>query len=135
MELFGHSVFQKKTGSMSGTLEVEDIIVVKLTKDVAKNDIITFLQDDTIITHRILEIKDETITTKGDANNTKDEPINKEQIIGKVVFSFKNIAIWKQVFTTPQVYILIILTLILFGISNSINEENKEQRSYLDEQK
>ena len=135
MELFGHSVFQVKTGSMSGTLEVEDIIVVKLTKDVAKNDIITFLQDDAIITHRILEIEDETITTKGDANNTKDEPINKEQIIGKVVFSFKNVAIWKQVFTTPQVYILIIITLILFGISNSINEEKKEQRSYLNEQK
>jgi len=134
MNLFGYSVFEIKTGSMSGTLEVDDIIVVKLTKEVNKNDIITFSIDNTVITHRVLELENETITTKGDANNTKDEPITKSQVIGKVVFSFKNMAIWKQVFTTPQVYILIIITLVLFGISISIKEENKEQRSYLDEQ-
>ena len=126
MNLFGHSLFEVQTGSMSGTLEVGDIIVVKLTKEVKENDIVTYIENNAVITHRILEINDKTITTKGDANNTEDEPITKDDIIGKVVFTFKNVAIWKQVFRTPQVYILVIITLVLFGISTSIKEEKKE---------
>ena len=34
MDIFGYSFFQVKTGSMSGTMEIGDIIVVKLTNDV-----------------------------------------------------------------------------------------------------
>lgn len=125
MNIFGYSVFQVQTGSMSKTLEIEDIIVVKLTQNVKENDIITFIEEDSIITHRIIEIKEESITTKGDANNTPDEPITKNEVIGKVVYTFKNIAIWKRVFANPQVYILVTITLILFGISISLNEEKK----------
>ena len=128
MDIFGYSVFQVQTGSMAGTLEIDDIIVVKLTKDVNKNDIVTFSKEDSIITHRIIEIEGENLTTKGDANNTKDEPISKNDVIGKVVYTLENVAIWKQVFTTPQVYILLIVTLTLFGISISINEEKKENQ-------
>ena len=125
MNFWGYSIFQVQTGSMAGTLEIQDIIVVKLTKDVKQNDIITFTNDGSIITHRIIEIEGETITTKGDANNSEDKPITKNDVIGKVVYTFKNIAIWKQVFATPQVIILLATTLILFGISTSINEEKK----------
>jgi len=127
MNIFGYSVFEVKTGSMHKALEIDDIIIVKLTKDVKINDIITFMpKQDTIITHRVKEIKDGEIITKGDANNTEDEPITTDDIIGKVVYTFKNVAVWKQVFTTPQVYISVIITLILFGVSISIKEGNKE---------
>lgn len=128
MNILGYSVFQVQTGSMSKTLEIEDIIVVKLTKNVNENDIITFIEDDSIITHRIIEITEQGIITKGDANNTPDEPITKNEVIGKVVYTFKNIAIWKQVFANPQVYILLTITLILFGISISFNEEKKTNK-------
>ena len=40
MNLFGYSIFQVKTGSMSGTIEIGDIVIVKLTNEVEKNDII-----------------------------------------------------------------------------------------------
>ncbi len=127
MNIFGYSIFQVKTGSMSKTLEIEDIIIVKLTKDVEKNDIVTFMPEEkTIITHRIVKMEENEIITKGDANNIEDNPITTENIIGKVVFTFKNVAIWKQVFTTPQVCILIIVTLGLFGASISIKDSKKE---------
>ena len=125
MNIFGHSFFQVKTGSMSGTMEIGDIIIVKLTKEVNKNDIITYEQDKMLITHRIIEKNEESITTKGDANNSKDEPITEEEVIGKVVHIFKNVEIWKNVLLTPEVYILVITTLVLFGITISI-EEKKE---------
>lgn len=126
MNIFGYSFFQVKTGSMSGTLEIGDIIAVKLTKDVKKDDIITYEKEQILITHRIIEKQGESIITKGDANNAEDEPITKKDVIGKVVYTLKNVEIWKEVFKTPEVYILVIITLVLFGITVSIEEKKKE---------
>ena len=126
MNVFGYSVFQVKTGSMSGTLEEDDIIVVKITKDVKENDIITFVKDEVIITHRITKIEGDQIITQGDANNSEDKSITTNDIIGKVTFTFKNIAIWKKVLMTPQVYILIVMTLVLLGTSKSIKDKVKK---------
>jgi len=123
MNIFGYSFFQVKTGSMSGTMEIGDIIVVKLTKDVKENDIVTYQQDNILITHRIIEKQGEDIITKGDANNKEDDPIKSDDIIGKVEYTLKNVEIWKKVFKTPEVYTLIIITLILFGITISIKDK------------
>jgi signal peptidase len=126
MDILGYSLFKVKTGSMSGTIEVGDIIVVKITKDVEKNDIITYEKENILVTHRIIEKQEETIITKGDANNTEDDPITNDNVIGKVVYTFENVEIWKQVFKTPEVYILVTITLILFVITSSIKEKKKE---------
>lgn len=126
MNIFGYSFFQVKTGSMSGTMEIGDIIAVKLTKDVKKDDIITYEKEQILITHRIIEKQGESIITKGDANNAEDEPITNQDVIGKVVYTLKNVEIWKEVFKTPEVYILVIITLVLFGITVSIEEKKKE---------
>lgn len=125
MNIFGYSFFQVKTGSMSGTMEIGDIIIVKLTKDVKQNDIITFEQDQMLITHRIIQKHNQNIITKGDANNSEDEPITQNIVIGKVVYIFKNIEIWKSVLKTPKVYTLIIITLLLFVITSVIPEKKE----------
>lgn len=125
MEIFGYSFFQVKTGSMSGTIETGDIIIVELTKEVNQNDIITYQKDQMLITHRIIQKQDDTIITKGDANNTADDPITTSEVIGKVVYTFKNIQIWKQVLKEPSVYILVIITLMLFGITASIKDKKE----------
>lgn len=126
MDLFGYSFFEVKTGSMSGTMEIGDIIIVKLTKDVQLNDIVTYEKEQVLITHRIIEKQENNIVTKGDANNSEDEPITTDEIIGKVVYTFKNVEIWKQVFKAPEVYTLVIITLVLFGITMVVGENKKE---------
>ena len=126
MNLFGYSIFQVKTGSMSGTIEIGDIVIVKLTNEVEKNDIITYEQEQILITHRVIEKKDDNLITKGDANNAEDKPITKDAVIGKVVHTIKNVEIWKKVLKTPEVYISIIITLILFGITNMVGNSKKE---------
>ena len=126
MNIFGYSFFEVKTGSMSGTMEIGDIIIVKITDDVKKDDIVTYEEEQTLITHRIINIEENSITTKGDANNAQDKPIEKGKVIGKVVYIFKNVEVWKNVFKSPQVYIPVITTLILFGITISIGEKKKE---------
>ena len=128
INIFGYSFFQVETGSMVPTIQIDDIVIVKITDKIGKDDIIAFKQDNNIITHRIIEINDDQIVTKGDANNAIDEKISSTQVVGKVVHTLKNIGVWTKVFQTPRVYICIIATILLFGISFSIKEEkiNKE---------
>ena len=59
--IFGYSSLMVATGSMSGTIEEGDLIIIKDTGDYGIGDIVTFFQDgDTIpTTHRIYNIDDE----------------------------------------------------------------------------
>lgn len=117
VNVFGYTFFEVATGSMSGTLDVGDIIIVKITKQIKTNDIIVYKKYESYITHRVIEIENNKIITKGDANNTNDEPIGKEDVVGKVVKVFKNIKILKKVLKSPSVLIPIIITMILIGIA------------------
>lgn len=126
--IFGYSIFEISTGSMSGSLEVFDAIIVKLGNDVNVGDIVTYKQNSNLITHRIIEMDGENIITKGDANNVEDMPITKNSIIGKVVFKIENLGIWKKVMTSPQVLISLTITIILIGITIIYNsKDNKKE--------
>lgn len=105
VNVFGYTYFVVASGSMSGTIEVDDIIFVKITKKVKNNDIITFMDDDgNLITHRLLEKNGDKYITKGDVNNVTDDPVTEDQIIGRVSmvispsFVLKSIAIFLIVF-------------------------------------
>lgn len=115
INLLGYSYFQVSTGSMSKTIEIDDIIIVKLdNNNIEKNDIITFKSDENLVTHRVIDIKDDTYITKGDNNNTEDDPIKKDDIIGKVIFIINNVKVWKYVFSNIQVILSLSITVILF---------------------
>ena len=105
VNVFGYTYFVVATGSMSGTIEVDDIIFVKITDDVKINDVVTFKnKDGDIITHRLIEKKGSQYVTKGDVNNVVDEAITKNQIIGRVdmiispSFILKSIAVFLILF-------------------------------------
>mgnify|MGYP003305493287 CR=1 FL=1 len=105
VNVFGYTYFVVASGSMSGTIEVDDIIFVRLTKNVKPNDIVTFKsKDGDIITHRLIKKDGSDYITKGDVNNVTDEAVSKEQIIGKVAtivspsFILKSIAIFLIIF-------------------------------------
>lgn len=126
--LFDYSIFQIETGSMSGTLEIEDIIIVKLERDnLNRDDIITFRQDGNLVTHRIIEINDDTIITKGDSNTDSDEPITKEDVVGKVIKIFPEIAIWKKVFSDVKVLISLGITILLLILLVAYKEKTGER--------
>lgn len=123
---FGYTFFEVETGSMSGAIEINDIVIVKITQDVSNNDIITFEQNDEIITHRIIDMDDNFIYTKGDANNSTDKPIKNKQVIGKVVKILSGFGLWIKVFSESRVIISIIITILLFGIAISSEDNVKE---------
>lgn len=85
----GYALLTIETGSMSGTIEIGDMILIKDTNDYKIGDIITFLPegDKVPTTHRIINYGENgTFVTKGDANNTKDTiAVSSDMIYGEVV--------------------------------------------------
>lgn len=78
------------SGSMSPTFNVGSVVFVTPVKpeEISTDDIITFKDRGGLtVTHRVLEIKDNKIITKGDANDTPDpDPVTDKTVIGRVKF-------------------------------------------------
>ncbi len=104
--IFGYTYYSVATGSMKPVISPNDLIFVKITKNVSKGDIITFKDNGSIVTHRLIDINNNKYITKGDANNTSDAGINKSDIIGKVVYVITPDVIFKG--------IVVILIFIIF---------------------
>ena len=83
--VFGYTYFVVATGSMSGTIEVNDVVIVKIGEEANINDIITYkTEEGEFITHRVVKKIGDQLITQGDVNNTEDEPISKDDIVGQV---------------------------------------------------
>lgn len=104
--IFGYTYYSVATGSMKPVISPNDLIFVKITKNVSKGDIVTFKDSGSIVTHRLIDINNNKYITKGDANNTSDTGINKNDIIGKVVYVITPDVIFKG--------IVVILIFIIF---------------------
>ncbi len=128
---FGYTMFEVQTGSMKSYINAGDWVVVKLTKDVDINDVITFKQDGNNITHRVIEIYNGTYITKGDANNSKDDPIDQSQIIGKVVKVLSGFGILRKTIFNPAVIIALIITLLLFNLTFKNDVESMKKKKQI----
>lgn len=121
--IFGFTMFEVVTGSMSGTIEIDDYVIVKETTDINVKDIITFQDGNSFVTHRVVEIRGDKIITRGDANNSDDKEITYDDIVGKVIHVLPGAGVWKSVLLEKQVFIPIIITLVLFVVFFSIEEK------------
>ena len=119
VNVFGYTYFVVKTGSMSGTLEVDDIIIVKLSKDANLNDIITYVNDDgEIITHRLVRKVSGKLIAQGDVNNAEDNPITNDQLVGVVKLAISPSFILKLVAT----FLILFIFLALINFDNIIQK-------------
>lgn len=81
----GYSTLIVTTGSMQGTIDEGDMIIIKRTDTYKVGDVVSFIQDGSVVTHRIIREEDGNFFTKGDANNVEDtRAIKQEHIVGKV---------------------------------------------------
>ena len=134
--LFGYTFFEVATGSMSPTMEIGDVVIVKITKEVKQNDIIVYIDGENIITHRLIEINDDGLIAKGDANNSEDKPIQYEMVLGEVVSIWPKIGIWRKIFTSSDVVGLILVLIVLFSavfMFSGSDSKEKEDKGEKDE--
>ena len=137
--IFGIKTFTIISSSMEPTFKIDDIIFVKKIDEnqLQIGDIISFIQDKDIITHRIEKIEKNgsglVFITKGDANSTTD--INKvklSQIEGKYIFKISKVGKIFAILKNKVVFIIVTIILIICYIieKNKISKkiERKEKR-------
>jgi len=124
---FGYTALAISSGSMEPTLNIDDIILVKIGDKYSVNDIISYTKDGAIITHRIVSVSGNNIIVKGDANNSSDTPISTNDVIGKVVKVYPHLKRWKDILSDPKILIGLVITLVLFDFDISYKKKEKKE--------
>lgn len=137
LSFLGIKTFVIISGSMEPSLNIGDIVVIKKCseQDVKVDDIISFREGQTVITHRVIEINEtengKEYITKGDNNNTKDSIpvkfsniegvyIRKLEYVGKIVLFLKNKIVIISI-------VLIFYLIYLYDLK--VTEKRKARRS------
>ena len=118
IKIFGKSILIVKTGSMEHTIKEGELIIISSQKKYDIGDVVTIVDDDGyIVTHRIINISNDKIITKGDGNNIADEENSANKIIGKVIFHSKLLGIISVYLLKPITYFYIVIFLLSSIIS------------------
>lgn len=97
---YGEVIFL--SGSMQPTIEVGSLGIVKEEERYKEGDIVTYIKENTLITHRIKEKRENgEIIVQGDANNIEDEPIREEMIEGRIIIAIPYVGKVIQILKTP----------------------------------
>lgn len=145
-DFLGYKSFVIVSGSMEPTIMTGDAILVKEVpqSEIKINDIISFSQGETIVTHRVIGILEENgikkYKTKGDNNNTEDrEKITYKQIEGKYQFKINQFGIIIKILKNKITLIVLILIIIMAfyyrGKMENKRQERKEKRKKYKEKK
>lgn len=126
--IFGYTFFEVATGSMTNTINIGDIVVVKVNETFKENDIIVYKEENSFITHRVIKIDGQDLITRGDANNSEDKPIKSDQILGKVIYIIPKIGIWRRVLASPEILGMIIISIILLGVVLMLTSKTEKEK-------
>lgn len=148
--VFNRAILHIKTGSMEDTIMTGDLIFINTNeKEFKEQDIISFRKPDQpeiIITHRIVDITGDLITTKGDNNFSSESweiNFSKDLIVGKYVGKSGLLgSVYEVMFVNSLnvVFGLIILIFMLIGVIEMKNiikllSEKKQEEYEQEKQK
>lgn len=133
--ILGYKAYIVNTNSMEPTIKVGDIVIIKKVKAEKLNqgDVITFIQEGEVITHRITKIETEEkstqYVTKGDNNNTEDTlKIKYEDIIGKEILTIPQLGKAMQLLDSKIILLIIILIILICAFVKIQKKEKLENR-------
>lgn len=142
VNILGYKSYIIKTNSMEPTISINDVVITKKVKKekIKKGDVITFLQDGEVITHRITQIDDNgNYTTKGDNNNIEDIfKITYENIEGKHILTIPYLGKIVQALDNKIVFLIITLIILIFmliAIQNQEKRENRREKKKIEDKK
>lgn len=132
INVFGYKSYIIKTNSMEPTININDVLITKKVKkdEIKTGDIITFIKNGEIITHRITQItENDEYTTKGDNNNIEDSfTISYENIEGKHILTIPHLGKIVGMLDNKILFLIIILIILIFIFAIIQKQEKKDER-------
>lgn len=133
---FGYGAAVVLSGSMEPTFSTGDLIVVKEQKDYAVDDIVVYQEANILVVHRIVDINEDEVITKGDANNAEDAPIQAASIKGKVLVAIPGVGTVVNFVKSPIGTILVVaaaVALIEVPRRREKEKDDEERQKLIDE--
>lgn len=133
---FGYGIANVLSGSMEPTFSPGTLLLVKETGEIEKGDIVVYQSGQSLVVHRVIEIRKDQITTKGDANNTPDPVFDRSQIRGKVIGWLPHAGTLLSMFRTPAGILLLILAafLLMEGSFRKQKESDEQELEAIKEE-
>ena len=134
--LFGIGYATVVSGSMKPMLNEGDFLVYQRqpADRYEVNDVVIYVRDggsanEKLISHRVVSIDGNTVIVKGDANEIADDPIVKDQIVGRMVFYIPKLGAAAAFLRTPAGYVCLCAVIVLLIVLNvlTIRKEKKER--------
>lgn len=139
----GYQIRIVESGSMSPTITLGSVIVVRAADTYAVGDIATYqrIEDDEVTTHRIVatEVVEGTtyFTVQGDANDTPDQrPVEPQEIVGKVIWHVPFLGYVLDFVQRPLGFAMLVgipAALIVYEQAQRIAAEVRKTRVYSDD--
>lgn len=125
---FGYGASFVLSGSMEPNITVDDLVFIKKAEEISVGDVILYNTGKSNVLHRIIRINGNTIVTKGDANNTEDLPIKRENIIGVYVGKITGGGKVVKFITNPPFIMALVFLLIIIVFSWLLIAEKKDEK-------
>ena len=133
---FGYGAAVVLSGSMEPTFYAGDLIIVEDTDEFGVGDIVVFQDRSSLVVHRVMEISNDLVVTKGDANNVSDSAIELSMVKGRVLFWIPFVGDVITFLKTPVGIVLVVgLAVLLVVIPEVISrkQDEEERQKILDE--
>lgn len=114
---------------MEPEIKTGEFVIIKTVPKYEVQDIITYEENDYLVTHRITNINNDFFVSKGDNNNIEDKKQENSKILGKVVFHSLSIGKFVRIYLKYLIIfiiIFIILRNIYWIIKNNITNEGED---------
>ena len=141
--VFGYSFYYVLTESMEPEIMAGDMILGKYAppEELQVGDVVTYVGEsgvlkDKIITHKIVEIDDDILTTQGVANDLADPPIHASQVLSRYVGTIPLAGKLFSAINSKFGFVFLIIMPLMLLIANEISiiikafkEDNEEHLS------
>lgn len=111
--LFGYAGGTIVSGSMEPNIKIGDYVIVSVNGGYDVGDVVMFKRGNSYIAHRVIEVFDDGIITKGDANDTEDKKISNDDVVGPVIKVIKGLGNFLTFLAKHKYLFFVIIVLVI----------------------
>ena len=133
---FGYGAAVVLSGSMEPAIYTGDLIIVSEKQPYEVDDIVVFQSGNSLVVHRVMAMDETTVTTKGDANNAYDAPVDKAVVKGTVIAVVPKVGTLVQFIKTPigtLIVVAAVFVLTELPYRRKKQKDDEERQKIIDE--